>query len=361
MQPDPVARPAADPASGTVKKNTAVALTCDTPGAVIHYTLDGTEPTGDSPIYTAPLLIDRALTLKALAVKPAMGDSEVLTVSYTLAEEPRLVPEKPTATLRGETVADGDSLTPGALVLATSTPGAELWYTTNGVCPKDDPAPIRYTGPIPLTPGTWFFRIRARLDGVWSDGLPLHLTVAEQPPENPFMDVTQGKFYYDPVLWAVSRDPQITNGVDDTHFQPDKTCTRAQVVTFLWRAAGCPQPTGTTHPFTDVKEGGFYYTAMLWAVEQGITTGTGKTTFSPNDGCTRAQVVTFLHRVQGEPDPTGAANPFTDVKEAGFYYTAMRWAVEQGITKGLNATTFGPGVICTRGQIVTFLYREMMG
>ena len=110
-----------------------------------------------------------------------------------------------------------------------------------------------------------------------------------------------------------------------------------------------------------MKEGGFYYTAMLWAVEQGITTGTGKTTFSPNDGCTRAQVVTFLHRVQGEPDPTGAANPFTDVKEAGFYYTAMRWAVEQGITKGLNATTFGPGVICTRGQIVTFLYREMMG
>ena len=183
----------------------------------------------------------------------------------------------------------------------------------------------------------------------------LYLMEAGRP--NPFVDVEEGKFYYKPVMWAYYSDPQVTAGTDETHFSPNKDCTRAQVVTFLWRAAGCPEPTITEHPFTDVKSTGFYYKAMLWAVENGITAGTTPTTFGPNKACTRAQVVTFLWRAQGEPEPTTTDCPFTDVKSNSAYYKAILWAVETGVTAGTSATTFSPGKTCNRGQVVTFLYR----
>ena len=176
--------------------------------------------------------------------------------------------------------------------------------------------------------------------------------------ENPFVDVEEGKFYYDPVLWAVDHEPQITKGTDATHFSPDATCTRGQVVTFLWRAMGCPEPTKNDNPFTDVKPGAFYYQAVLWAVENKITNGTSATTFSPDDGCTRGQVVTFLWRTERTPTPGSSENPFVDVT-GGFYYNAVLWAVEKNITKGTDATHFSPDKTCTRGQIVTFLYRDM--
>jgi hypothetical protein len=159
------------------------------------------------------------------------------------------------------------------------------------------------------------------------------------------------------VLWAVEKD--ITKGIDDTHFAPDTTCNRGQVVTFLWRAAGCPEPTSAHNPFTDVQEGKFYYKAVLWAVEMGITNGTSATTFSPNDQCTRGQVATFLWRTLGEPNASSGGNPFTDVKEGKFYYDAVLWAVESGVTNGMDATHFAPNDSCTRGQIVTFLYRAL--
>ena len=176
---------------------------------------------------------------------------------------------------------------------------------------------------------------------------------------NPFVDVKEGKYFYEPVLWAVFHDPQITNGTDDTHFSPNKTCTRGQVVTFLWRAYGCPEPTITEHSFTDVKAGAYYYTAMLWAVECGITTGTSATTFGPNKECTRAQVVTFLWRAAEEPEPESDECPFTDVKPTASYRNAVLWAVENGITNGTSATTFSPNKTCTRGQVVTFLYNAL--
>ena len=183
-----------------------------------------------------------------------------------------------------------------------------------------------------------------------------YVTIA---PFNPFADVKEGAFYYDPVLWAVHHEPLVTNGTDLTHFSPDATCTRGQVVTFLWRAAGCPAPTKTDNPFADVKESAFYYKAVLWAVENGITNGTGPTTFSPDQGCTRGQVVTFLYRFEHEPAIGSASNPFTDVKEGAFYYDAVLWAVKEEITKGVTPTAFGPAQTCTRGQIVTFLYRDL--
>lgn len=172
---------------------------------------------------------------------------------------------------------------------------------------------------------------------------------------NPFSDVEEGKFYYEPVLWAVERN--VTTGMTETTFGPDNTCTRAQVVTFLWRAAGEPEPTITECGFTDVDPNAFYYKAMLWAVEKGITNGVSVTSFDPNGKCIRAQVVTFLWRVAGKPNAANSQHGFTDVDSNDYYYQAVLWAVEAGITNGMSATTFGPKGNCTRGQVVTFLYR----
>ena len=173
-----------------------------------------------------------------------------------------------------------------------------------------------------------------------------------------FNDVKNEKaFYFDAVYWAYEHSPQITNGTDSTHFSPDAICTRGQVVTFLWRAAGCPTPSGTSNPFMDVKSNSFYYKAVLWAVEKNITKGISADRFGPDQGCTRGQVVTFLHRFAGTPEPGTTENPFGDVKDGAFYYKAVLWAVEKNVTKGTGATVFSPDATCTRGQIVTFLYR----
>ncbi|MBR7179616.1 MAG: discoidin domain-containing protein [Oscillospiraceae bacterium] len=171
----------------------------------------------------------------------------------------------------------------------------------------------------------------------------------------PFVDVPEGSFYYDPVAWAVKKE--ITNGMDATHFSPDMDCNRAQVVTFLWRAAGSPEPAVSTHSFADVAAGSFYEKAVLWAVEQGITNGTDATHFSPNMSCNRATVVTFLYRAFGSPAVEDVQNPFTDVPADSWYTAPVLWAVEKGITNGMGGGRFGVDGICNRAQIVTFLYR----
>ena len=176
------------------------------------------------------------------------------------------------------------------------------------------------------------------------------------PTVNPFVDVPAGSFYYDAVLWAVEKG--VTTGTSATTFEPDGSCTRAQAVTFLWRVAGCPAPKSAAMPFTDVKAGSFYYDAVLWAVENGITKGTSETTFEPEAYCTRAQIVTLIWRAQKSP-AAGTDNPFNDVKAGSFYETAVLWAVKAGVTKGTSATTFEPEGICTRAQIVTFIWRCM--
>ena len=176
---------------------------------------------------------------------------------------------------------------------------------------------------------------------------------------NPFEDVKEGKYYYDAVLWAYYHDPQITGGTDETHFSPNKTCTREQIVTFLWKAKGAPEPTMTFNPFTDVKESKYYYKAVLWAVQNGITGGVGDGKFGVGQPCTREQAVTFLWKACGSPEPTTTENPFTDVKEGKYYYKAVLWAVENGITGGTSADKFGVGKTCTRAQIVTFLYKAL--
>ena len=166
-----------------------------------------------------------------------------------------------------------------------------------------------------------------------------------------------GKFYETPVLWAVENG--VTNGTSATTFAPNDKCTRAQVVTFLWRAAGSPEPKSTKNPFVDVVAGKFYYKAVLWAVENGITNGVDATHFGTNDECTRGHVATFLWRTLGKPAASSYDNPFNDVVKGKFYYDAVLWAAESGVTTGLGNGKFAPGDTCTRGQIVTFLYRAM--
>ena len=181
---------------------------------------------------------------------------------------------------------------------------------------------------------------------------------------NFFVDVFPGDYYYDAVLWAAENG--ITGGVDDTHFAPNAPCTRAQIVTFLWRAAGCPEPESLTS-LSDVPADAYYAKAVAWALENGITTGTGDgTTFSPNATCTRAQAMTFIYRSEqaqggGMQGAWMFLNPFDDVNLESYYGEAVTWAVANGVTDGTTATTFSPNANCTRAQIVTFLYRCLGG
>ena len=174
--------------------------------------------------------------------------------------------------------------------------------------------------------------------------------------ENPFTDVNKGDYFYDSVLWAVEKD--ITTGMTDTLFAPYGVCTRAQMVTFLWRAMGSPAPKSTSCSFVDVSADAYYYDAVLWGTENGVIKGTSETTFSPNQTVTRCQTVAFLWRNAGAPKAT-TASTFTDIVEGAYYYDAVLWAAEEKITKGTSATTFSPEDPCLRGQIVTLMYNYM--
>ena len=174
--------------------------------------------------------------------------------------------------------------------------------------------------------------------------------------KNPFIDVPAGSYYEDAVIWAV--DKGITKGTSATTFNPNGICTRAQAVTFLWRAAGSPAAKSAVMPFTDVKAGSYYYDAVLWAVEKGITKGTSDTMFSPDATCTRAQIVTFLWRANGSPAVSGNS-AFTDVAADAYYAAAVKWAEKNGVTGGIGGGLFGSNNNCTRAQIVTFIYRSV--
>ena len=187
----------------------------------------------------------------------------------------------------------------------------------------------------------------------------VELEIHFMPEECPFVDVKETDYFYSPVLWALTYD--ITSGVSANRFGPNNACTRAQVVTFLWAAAGRPEPTSYYNPFTDVKETDYYYKAVLWAVENGITSGMSATTFGSSNPCTRAQVVTFLWAALGRPEPNVDYNPFRDVKETDYYYKAVLFAMEYGITSGMSENTFGSNSTCTRAHVVTFLYRTFWG
>lgn len=173
-----------------------------------------------------------------------------------------------------------------------------------------------------------------------------------------FDDVKPGAWYHDAVQWAVVNG--VTEGTSETAFSPNANCTRAQAVTFLWRAACSPAPKTADNPFKDVPDGAYYHDAVLWAVEQKITKGTAADAFSPDAECTRAQIVTFLYRAAGQPETSGEM-PFADVPADAYFAAAVRWAVQQSITEGTDGTHFSPAKTCTRAEIVTFLQRDAAG
>ena len=207
--------------------------------------------------------------------------------------------------------------------------GAEI--TVTGLASYDD----SFDGPAPR------IRVRDRKDVVCK-------TVMK------FTDVPEGSWYYAPVLWALENG--ITEGVSETKFGSGMECNRAQAVTFLWSAAGKPEPTITTHSFVDVPAGSFCEKAVLWAVEEGITSGTDATHFSPLASCNRATILTFLYHAFDDPNVTAAENPFVDVPAGSWYAAPVLWAVENGITSGTDASHFAPALICNRAQMITFLY-----
>ena len=176
---------------------------------------------------------------------------------------------------------------------------------------------------------------------------------AADPADDLFCDVSASDYFYEPVKWA--KENGITDGVSDTEFAPHDGCTRAHTVTFLWRAAGSPEPK-TAAAFSDVAAGSYYAKAVAWAIENGITNGVGGGKFAPDAPCTRGQMAALLHRYQHSPKTEGG-NPFSDVKASDYYYDAIRWAYATGVTTGTSATTFSPAQPCTRAQLITFLYR----
>ena len=231
----------------------------------------------------------------------------------------------------------------GTTVTLTAAPDENYRLASLAVTNRDgksitlhDQGNGQYTFTMPASPVT----VKATFALIGSEALP-------------FVDMPADAYYYDAVGWAVSNG--ITNGTTDTTFSPDKACTRAQTMTFLWRAAGCPKPHSDNNPFADVSADAYYYDAVLWAVEQGITNGTTATTFSPDVTVTRAQTMTFLWRYSNSPKASNSS--FTDVAADAYYAAAVAWAVEQGITNGTTSATFNPNDPCTRAQIVTFLYR----
>lgn len=186
-----------------------------------------------------------------------------------------------------------------------------------------------------------------------SGGEPAPTTATPSPVPAVFTDVPAGAYYAEAVGWAVQMG--ITTGTDEEHFAPHASCTRGQMVTFLWRAAGKPSPATRTNPFADVAGDAYYTEAVLWAYETGITRGTDAAHFSPDAAVSRGQSAAFLYRMAG--GQAQGANPFSDVPETSFCYDAVRWAAERGVTHGKTADSFAPGGLCTRAQIVTFLYR----
>lgn len=191
--------------------------------------------------------------------------------------------------------------------------------------------------------------LQAKLDQL---GIYVVMPKSEVPENNPFEDVAETDWFYAPVLWAVENN--ITSGVDATHFGPYNNCTRAQVVTFLYAAAGRPDVTATEEPFEDVSKDDWFYTPVLWAVENGITSGIDATHFGPNKTCTRAAVVTFLYAMEGKPEIT-AKSEFADVADTDWFAKPVLWAVENKVTSGIGEGKFGPNNDCTRAAIVTFL------
>lgn len=341
----------------TVEKGTKITLSTATEGATIRYTLNDTCPCKDEALtYTGPIAITADTTLRAAAVLDGVY-SDTIRLELMIRTEQS----------GGGTGSGGSSSVSHAVEMAdtehgtiTVTPSRAKTGDTVTITVKPDVGYVLRTLTVADGKGNDVKLIE--VDGrtyqfIMPDSVVLVNAVFAQELETiiTFTDVDAEDYFYDAVAWAVARN--VTFGTSDTTFSPDNACTRAQAVTFLWRAAGSPQPQVITNPFADVQESDYFYNAVLWAVENNITAGTSAGTFSPDTVCTRSQVVTFLYRYDG----TAATEitEFIDVNETAYYYDAVQWAAQSGVTSGTGTNTFSPEANCTRAQIVTFLYRAL--
>ena len=443
-----VAAPVIAPEGGYFTGSATVTITCPMSDVTIHYTDNGDTPTENSTVYNAssPITLSENKTIKAIAVKDGKN-SEVVEAEFTKREPGKEVTEvtlsldardrtmrvgdtsELTATVKHENTTITDvkvtwtsdneevATVVGGVITAKSVGKARITAAVveNGVTYSDFCDVIVEARPSSShhsSSSTTYYDVNAAVSGeggsvaastkrasrgttvtvtataesgyqvaqvsaVDKDGKTVSLTdkgdgvytfvmpaskvdvtarfAQVQKPEekDPYGDVNKDSYYYDAVKWAA--ETGVTTGVGDGLFAPEWVCTRGQIVTFLWRASGSPAPKATELPFTDVAADAYYAQAVLWAVENGITNGTSETTFSPDQTCTRAHAVAFLYRMSGSPAAAGST--FSDVAADAYYRAAVAWAVEKGITNGTSGTTFSPDDTCTRGQIVTFLYR----
>ena len=348
-----VAAPVFKPDGATSFRGTqTVEISCATPGASIYYTTDGTTPTSTGTIYSGAISLTSTTTIKAIAVKADMNDSAVAEATFTRRSSSggggissalgyAVSADK---TENGAITVSPKSASRGDTVTITVTPDKGYTLESLTVLDKDgkalaltDKGGGRYTFTMPAG--------KITVKAVFMD---------DNTMLNFFTDVHAEDYYYDAVLWAAQEG--VTGGTSDTLFAPNAGCTRAQAVAFLWRAAGSPEPKSADLPFTDVPADAYYAKAVAWAVENGVAKGVSETAFAPDAGCTRAQIVTFLWRAQQSP-ASGGENPFTDVSADAYYYNAVLWAVENDVAKGVSETAFAPDDNCTRAQIVTLIYR----
>ena len=249
--------------------------------------------------------------------------------------------------------------TPTPVVTATPTP---VVTATPTPVVTAAPTPVVTATPTPVVTATPTPVVTATPTPVVT-AAPTPVVTATPTPipeaDSGFVDVSVSDYFYEAVKWAVKAG--ITSGTGENTFSPELSCTRGQIVTFLWRAYGSPEPTVGNNPFMDVSPVDYYYKPVLWAVEKGITAGTTSTTFSPEQMCTRGQIVMILWKAVGCPTADDAVNAFADVSPEDYFYHAVRWAVEQGITSGTSADTFSPEMVCTRGQVATMLWRAIGG
>ena len=352
-----VAAPVFKPDGTTSFRGTqTVEISCATPGASIYYTTDGTTPTSSGTAYSGAISLTATTTIKAIAVKADMNDSAVAAATFTRRSSSGgggggfSAPSYSVSVddiKHGTVTVSPESASRGDTVTITATPDKGYTLESLTVLDKDgkaleltDKGGGKYTFVMPAG--------KVTVKAVFMD---------DNTMLNFFTDVHAEDYYYDAVLWAAQKG--ITGGMSDTLFAPNAACTRAQIVTFLWRAAGSPEPSALSD-FTDVPSDKYYAKAVAWAVENGITNGTTDTTFDPDETCTRAHGVTLLSRAAGTNTASGNSN-FADVDVNAYYASAVKWAVDNGITNGISSSLFGPDSSCTRAQIVTFLYRMYQG
>ncbi len=350
-----VALPVLSEGSQTFRDKLDVTISCATTGAAIRYTLDGSDPTKDSGIYMpgSVITIEETVTLKAIAILDGFKDSGIAEAVYTKAEEPQenAPRERKTHTVKPQTSENGE--------ISAFPKHASAGDTVTVSCTPDEGYEVsrltirdKYGNEIEVSKTGDKYSFTMPSSAVEIEAVFEKIERQSSPDDFPFTDVPADAYFRKAVEWALKND--ITGGTSPKTFSPMEPATRAQIVTFLWIASGSPEPEGTENPFTDVTEGDYFYKAVLWAYEQGITAGVSADRFGSEQPVTRAQAVTFLYNMAGRP--AAGSEPFDDVNEGDYFAEAVACAYENGITAGTSETAFSPDMTCLRGQIITFLY-----